>query len=236
MAHAPHGGKIGESLVAIATVTSFLLAVTGLVVWWREKIWRVRLSASWKRANFDLHHALGLFAAPAILIMTFTGIWMIAGSWITPVVATLNHSPPLPPPQPAVHNPASVSVSLDSIVHLARASIPDAALMNVQFQRNGIARAQTKYPEDHTPAGRSYVFIDRYQGTVLRVVSTRTAELGTQLINLQRSLHTGDVFGLPTQILWFLSVLTLASQGVTGALIWWNGRAAALARKERHSR
>ena len=45
--------------------------------WWREKIWRVLLTASWKRINFDLHHALGLFAALAILIMTLTGVWML---------------------------------------------------------------------------------------------------------------------------------------------------------------
>ncbi len=220
------GGKMGEAIVILATYSACILALTGLVPWWRDKIWRVKLSASWKRANFDLHHALGFVATPAILVMTLTGIWMAGEGTITPMVERLNHTLPLPPPQPAAHAPSAASVSFDSIAHLAHASIPDATVSNMQFQPSGLVRVQMKEPEDHTPAGRSYVYIDRYNGTVLRTLDTRTAELGTRLKNLQRSLHTGDVFGVPTQVIWLVSVLVLASQGLTGVLMWWNGRKA----------
>ena len=53
---------------------ALILTLTGLILWWREKIWRVKTDASWKRINFDLHHALGLFAALVVLIMTLTGV------------------------------------------------------------------------------------------------------------------------------------------------------------------
>jgi uncharacterized iron-regulated membrane protein len=62
--------------------------------------------------------------------------------------------------------------------------------------------------------------------TVLRATNTRTAEAGTRLMNLQRPLHTGDIFGAASQIVWFLAALVLASQAVTGIMMWWNGRAA----------
>ena len=226
------GGKIGEAIVILATYSACILAFTGPSAWWRDKIWRVKLSASWKRANFDLHHALGVIAAPAILVMTLTGIWMAGEGTITPIVERLNCGRVKTPPQLA-DAPSAVSVSFDSIAHLAHASIPDAAVSNMQFQPSGLVRVQMKEPEDHTPAGRSYVYIDRYRGTVLRTVDTRTAEPGTRLKNLQRSLHTGDLFGLPTQILWLLSVLVLASQGLTGVLMWWNGRKARQMQRER---
>ena len=227
------GGKMGEAIVILATYSACILALSGLVLWWREKIWRVKLSASWKRANFDLHHVLGLIATPAILIMTLTGIWMAGEGTITPMVERLNHTPPLPVPQVAAHGPSAVSVSLDSIAHLARASIPEATVSNMVFQPSGLVRVQMKEPEDHTPAGRSYLFIDRYRGTVLRTLDTRTAEPGTRLKNLQRSLHTGDLFCLPTQVIWFLSVLVLASQGLTGLLMWSNGRKARKVARDR---
>jgi uncharacterized iron-regulated membrane protein len=220
------GGTIGKALVSIATLASLVLALSGLVLWWREKVWRVNTSASWKRVNFDLHHALGLFAAVAILIMTTTGVWMLYAQTITPLVLKLDRTPPAPPPRAAPHGPDAISVSFDSTARMARAAIAGAALMNMQLQPDGVARIQMKYPEDHTPAGRSYVYVDRFAGAVLRVESTREAELGTRLIKLQRALHTGDVLGVPTQVLWFLSSLVLASQGVTGVLMWWNGRAA----------
>ena len=121
-----------------------------------------------------------------------------------------------------------MALSLDSILHIARAAVPGAAVMSMQLPPNAKAPAivQLRYPEDHTPGGRSRVFIDRYRGTILRNASTRLAEPGTQLVNLKRSLHTGDVLGAPTQAIWFLAALILAAQVVTGVLMWWNGRAA----------
>ena len=50
-----------------------------------------------------------------------------------------------------------------------------------------------------------------------------------------RSAHTGDVFGKPTEAVWMLAALVLASQAVSGLLMWCNGRGAraALARKRK---
>jgi uncharacterized iron-regulated membrane protein len=81
-----------------------------------------------------------------------------------------------------------------------------------------------RFPEDRTPAGRSRVFVDRYTGAILAKVSTRDAQLGTRIDNLKRSLHTGDILGKPTEAIWLLAVIALASQVVTGFLMWWNAR------------
>jgi uncharacterized iron-regulated membrane protein len=98
--------------------------------------------------------------------------------------------------------------------------------MMVDVSPDAPAFVALRYAEDHTPGGRSRVFTDRYRGTVLRATNTRTAEAGTRLMNLQRPLHTGDIFGAASQIVWFLAALILASQAVTGIMMWWNGRAA----------
>jgi uncharacterized iron-regulated membrane protein len=61
-------------------------------------------------------------------------------------------------------------------------------------------------------------------GTVLLTMSTRTAEAGQHMIDIKRALHTGDICGLPTQILWMLCAFVLATQAVTGVLMWWNAK------------
>ena len=81
-----------------------------------------------------------------------------------------------------------------------------------------------RFPEDRTPGGRSRVLVNRFNGELLGTVSTRDAALGTRLDNLKRSLHTGDVLGMPTEALWFAAMLVMLSQIVTGALMWWNAR------------
>jgi uncharacterized iron-regulated membrane protein len=68
---------------------------------------------------------------------------------------------------------------------------------------------------------------------VLLAVSTRMAEPGQHLIDIKRALHTGDIYGRPTQVLWALASLVLASQAVTGVFMWWNGRAGRGARSSK---
>ena len=228
-------GPVGRTIVVVICIASLVLALTGLVIWWREKLWRVNTSASWKRINFDLHHALGVFASLVIIVITATGVWVHYGK-IDDYVRKLDATPvstqvPKAPP----HEPGAAALTFDSLVAVARATLPGATVMNIQSPGGGNAPAAVslRFPEDHTPGGRSRLFIDRYRGTVLLKASTREAGLGTSLNNLKRSLHTGDVLGKPTEALWFLAALALAAQGVTGVLMWWNARAGRAAQRAR---
>ena len=219
------GGRVGNTIVSAVTFVALFLVVSGIVVWWREKLWRVRTSGSWKRTNFDLHHSLGIFSAMVLLIITSTGLW-VRYATVDEWMRKLNSSPTPPvPSQPAADSGTRV-LSLDSIAGAARAAVPGAPITNIQLPPGPTrpAMVQLKYPEDRTPAGRSRVFVDKYRGTVLRAMNTRTAEAGQHMIDVKRSLHTGDIYGVPTQILWMLGALLLATQTVTGVLMWWNAK------------
>ena len=222
------GGNAGRTLVAIATLAAFVLVLSGVFIWWREKLWRVNMQASWKRINFDLHHSLGIFSSVVLLVITGTGIW-VHYDRIDDVMRKLNRSPaPAPPLSESVQrgsDSGSLVISLDSLAHVARMAVPGAAIMNMQLPSDPRpAMVQLKYPEDHTPAGRSRVYIDTHRGTVLLAMSTRTAQPGQHMIDIKRALHTGDVYGWPTQLVWALASLVLAAQAVTGVLMWWNAK------------
>ena len=215
------GGRVGNTIVVAVTFIALFLVLSGIIVWWRDKLWRVNTRGSWKRTNFDLHHSLGIFSAAVLLIITCTGIWVRYGA----IDEWMRKSPPRIPSQPAADS-AMPPLSLDSIAAAARRAVPGAAIMNIQLPPGPKlpAMVQLKYPEDHTPAGRSRVVVDKYRGTVLLAMSTRTAETGQHLIDIKRALHTGDIYGVPTQILWMLGALILATQAVTGVLMWWNAK------------
>jgi uncharacterized iron-regulated membrane protein len=217
--------RIGSTVVSMVTVCALLLVVSGLIVWWREKLWRINTAASWKRVNFDLHHSLGVFSAIVLLLITSTGIWVHFGQ-IDGLLRKLDRSPVPPQPVQPAAEAGTTAVSLDSLARAARAAIPGAAVMLIQrpLAERAPAMVWMKYPEDHTPAGRSRVTLDKYRGTVLLVASTRTAESGQHLIDIKRALHTGDIYGATTQVIWALASLVLASQAVTGVLMWWNAR------------
>ena len=82
-------------------------------------------------------------------------------------------------------------------------------------------RVAFRYPEDRTPGGRSRVYVNQYDGSVLQVESARTTAAGTRLVILNRAIHTGDLFGLPTKALMSLASLAVVAQALTGLMMWW---------------
>lgn len=64
------------------------------------------------------------------------------------------------------------------------------------------------------------MYLDQYTGKVLWVMSSRTAPAGTHLVTLNRAIHTGDLFGMPTKILMSLASLMAVVQVVSGVLMW----------------
>jgi uncharacterized iron-regulated membrane protein len=73
------------------------------------------------------------------------------------------------------------------------------------------------------PQKRSQLTVDRKTGTVIRAENFDSYNLGRKLRLIARFLHTGEVLGLPGQIL-----ATLASLGAT--FLVWTGLSLALRR------
>jgi uncharacterized iron-regulated membrane protein len=217
-------GKTGRTVVGAATVVALFLVLTGIILWWPDKLIRVNTGASWKRINFDLHHALGIVAALILIVITASGL-VIHYDVLTNAVRSLDATPAAPAPQQPAQPAGTPLQSFDALAAAARGALPGADIMFVSSgSEKNPAVVAMRYPEDHTPGGRSRVFVDRYSGSVLAKLSTREAQLGTRIDNLKRSLHTGDIMGKPTEAIWLLAALVMVSQVLTGFLMWWNAR------------
>jgi uncharacterized iron-regulated membrane protein len=219
-------GGIGEQMVGGFSVAMLGLAITGLVLWWPRKILAVGSASSWKRTNFDLHNVLGFYSSLVMLFITLSGVLIAFEGFTDPLVRRLNPETPETAAPQSTPAAGGKRLSIDQAIAIAERALPGAFASNVGIPNGakGVFRIFKKFPEDRTPAGRSRVVIDQFSGTVLQLENTRTAPLGTRILNLKRSAHTGDIFGAPTQVLYFIVSLGIALQAITGALIWWNGR------------
>lgn len=82
-----------------------------------------------------------------------------------------------------------------------------------------------RFPEDHTPVGRTRVFLDAYSGEVLSFTSSRAAPPAVSYATrLNREIHTGDIGGWPTRIAAALFSAALPLLAITGPLLWWQRR------------
>jgi uncharacterized iron-regulated membrane protein len=118
-------GKTGSAIVAIATLVALLLILSGLLLWWPDKLWRVRWSASWKRIAFDVHHAAGVIAAVVLVVITSTGL-VTHYQALSRALAALDRTETPPPPAQPAAAPGTVPVSLASVYAAASRALPGA--------------------------------------------------------------------------------------------------------------
>ena len=220
-------GPAGNWLVIISTGLTAFIVLTGIVLWWRRKIFMMRRTSSWKRMNFDLHNVLGLYAAPIVLVLALTGI-VIAFEESAFVARLSNAPPPHSPPRSApVENPATAPrITYDEAAAIGSRTLPEARITFIALPvaGDGPVSVYAKFKEDPGEPGKSRIFVDRHTGKVLLVKSTRDTTPTGRFLDLVEPIHFGDVFGMPSMIAVFIVGLFLTGQVLAGLLIWWNRR------------
>jgi uncharacterized iron-regulated membrane protein len=210
----------GKKIESYAGMAIIFLALSGLYLWWPLK--RIRL-----RSWFDLHNTIGVFSLVVLLILATSGVVIGFDREIEPWLFKITGSGPLPrvPRNSAPHSPDAKPITADQAIEIARAAIPGAAPFVIELPRpNGVFYVRARYPEDLTPGGRSAIVIDQYSGKVLLAQGSRTVPAGARMFILNRAVHTGDVFGMPSKIIASLASLMLVMQVVSGFMTWWKRR------------
>jgi uncharacterized iron-regulated membrane protein len=220
-----NAGATGKKIVSWVGVVMLFLLLSGLYLWWPLKRTTVKWNAGPKRLWLDVHSAVGIFSLVFLLLLTVTGIVIGFESVSTPLFFGITHSEPLRGNFRATPRPAVVRLTPDQAVAAAGAALPGATPISVNVPgATGVYRVALRYPEDLTPGGRSRVFVDPYGGAVLQAESSRTTAAGTRLVNANRAIHTGDIYGLPSKAVMSLASLMAALQAVSGVMLWWKRR------------
>ncbi|MEO6786522.1 MAG: PepSY-associated TM helix domain-containing protein, partial [Chthoniobacteraceae bacterium] len=218
-------GANGKTITMVAAVFLVGLSLSGIVLWWPRKIWRPSLDASGKKRNFDLHNALGIWAAGFMLLFGITGIvihWDNEARALVNRLAGASEPPPIPkklslPPRGAK------PLEPDTLFSIATQAVPGAkvtALMGLGSPGSPV-RITMRFPEDRTP-GRTNLYVDGFTGKVVSALDSRTAPIGFRVAKLwNREVHTGDIAGWPTRILACAASFSLPLLAITGPLIWW---------------
>jgi uncharacterized iron-regulated membrane protein len=227
---APQLASVGKIVVNCAGLFLCLLVPAGLILWWRDK--RTKISnwkASWFRVFFEAHQVMGIFAALFLLIASTTGI-LIGFDFGEKFFYSAARSAPPARPQawPSEPVPGATPIMADQVLDTARSAMPNAtvAMMIRPMRPAGSYTVMMRVPEETSESVHSSVTIDQYSGKVLNVRNFLTDSPGYRWIRFNRSIHTGDVFGLPTHILASLTSLVLVAMVITGLVAWWKKLAA----------
>ncbi|PPK88082.1 putative iron-regulated membrane protein [Neolewinella xylanilytica] len=224
---------IGRPIVGVATIIFMVLAVSGIVLWFPRKVrwksvkqgFKIKTAAGWKRINHDLHNTLGFYASIFIVIMGLTGLcWSFEGyrEGLSAVIGAKVFDRSGPEFE-AGAGAQETTISLDEAIASAHATLPGAGDLSVNLpaEQNAFYTFRKYDASAWSPVTYDQLYLSE-QGQVLATVRFADKGLGERIAGLIKPLHTGEIFGTFSKILYFLACLIATTLPITGTLIWWN--------------
>lgn len=225
-------GKTGKIIVGVATLVFIVLMISGLVIWFprRFKNWKrglkISFRGSWRTTNRDLHNALGFYTLPLLLVMALTGLnWSF--DWYRDGMSKVLGAP--------VFNrggaPTTLTVgrslqaqSSEDLLRLAQSAWGKKADYQIHFSQSEeqavrISRYNTGF---FAFAGADHMEIDPYTAQIVSMKKFSEQDFNVKLASLIKPLHTGEIYGAFSKILYFLACLVATSLPLTGLIIWIN--------------
>ena len=242
--------SIGKPIVGWASIICSFLIVSGLMVWVprKAKYWykglQVKFSGKWKRNNYMIHRSLGFYAAFFILIMSLTGPhwsfqWYRQGIYDVLGLEAPRRGAPQPQPQEQGNSQQGgqpVDETVEQVIEVEeRFSYNHVISMtDSEFPYRGTYRiipphqpgTEVTVMKGRTGffacSGSDQISFDLISGEVTNVDKFSDKSLNEQIAHSIKALHTGEIFGMFTKILYFLSALIATSLPFTGVVMWLN--------------
>ncbi|MCP3023914.1 PepSY-associated TM helix domain-containing protein [Cupriavidus basilensis] len=227
-------GETGRTILGITGMLLLILVIGGVVLWWPKlkpravlNAFRISHGGSWSRFNYSLHRTAGIFAAPVLATMAFSGWYLDLPKWVTPIVARVMTVSPPGKPASAAAPAGTPLLGVAQAVSTAQALYPAALVTRVSFPRKAgdPFEVRLRQPgEVRQGSGATRLWLDAHTGKRLGVRDPMDAPAGDTFLNWMYPLHTGEAFGLVGRA--FISVFGVVPLmfAVTGVLIWWKRR------------
>jgi len=229
--------QLGSIITGTATIIFTLGCLTGLIIWFPQKIrnWRqglkVKWNAGWKRINHDLHNSLALYALIFLLLMGLTGPqwsfeWYRNGlqkalGTYKPKDAPKEKTPKSKLPKDRA---ALSSLSVADYIGEADKQLTYNGNYNITLPADSttvamVTKTRTGF---FAPAAADRLTIDQYSGKILKLDIFKNKPFNERLAGSIKAIHVGNVYGTFTKWLYFLACLIATSLPITGTMIWLN--------------
>lgn len=243
-------GNVGRQILGAGVLIFVFLLFSGFVLWLPKRIRNLKQSltvkwnARFQRLNYDLHNTLGFYTFLLLFFIAITGLY-VTYPWVKNIlivslggesISSINAEnkgaddafagllSDMIQKQNEKKEEQKVKVSLDEILKKADDVLPYKAVTTIELPNKENPRfVVSKINNTH------------FLGMMLpdEVTFDKNGELKTkdlfldkplneQFTALVKPLHTGEIMGLPSIILYFIVCLIGCSLPVTGIVIWWH--------------
>lgn len=221
--------QTGFVVNCVAGAGILLLAVTGALLWWPGiRLWKRALGVSfqhrWKRVNYDLHRAVGIWTLLIVGGWGLTAVYFLVPERVSGLVNAISPVVGMKAPAPLKAALTGSVLPLDVLL-AGMPAVTEGEVSGISIPEKP-GDPVTVYAE-RGKAGdfshRDIVTVDGRTGKALAVWHYgENRSLGDWILWLVYPLHFGTVWGLGVKVVWATLGLSVAVLSVTGVLMYWN--------------
>ena len=241
-------GDVGKFINGVAVLMFIFLLFSGFIIWLPKKInqlkksLKIKLDAKFHRVNYDLHRVLGFYSILLLFFISVTGLY-VSFYWVKNAVIIGLGGDSIVISDTNIALKESLSSSFDVLfddlsakentVLKKESSLQSILLKTDSILKNEgtkvilLAKENTKsinITKMNTDNLLHFYVPDKIEfsidGSVRKQELFKKLALHEQFKLIAKPLHTGEIMGLPTIIIYFLISLVGCSLPVTGFIIW----------------
>ncbi|MGN7708083.1 PepSY-associated TM helix domain-containing protein [Chryseobacterium sp. 22543] len=244
-------GNVGRQIIGASVLMFCILLISGFILWLPKKLkflkqgLTVMFKAKFQRVNYDLHNTLGFYTFLMLFFIAVTGLYVtypwvkntliisLGGSSIDNISKEKDSGDDafgglledmLQKQDEKKNLKDATSASVDNILKLADRHLPYNAVTSIELPNKENPRYVVIKTNRENFLGM--MFPDEVTFDKTGVFKTKELfsdkPLNKQFTSLAKPLHTGEIMGLPSIILYFIVSLIGCSLPVTGFMIWWH--------------
>ncbi|MBY6243214.1 PepSY domain-containing protein [Methylosinus sp. Sm6] len=229
-------GEIGETIVGFVGLFLFGSLASGVYLWWpRNGKWRqafsIKRGASAERLVLDLHKTTAIYVLPILVVILFSGVYLIFGDKISAMVALASPVDAHMLPEALKSEPANgrAPIGAAAAATIMDRAFPDGLLMDMRLPvgpEDVYVVGKRADDEVNKSEPRRRAAIDQYSGRILWVQDPHDYTAGERFLEWQFPLHTGEAFGNPGRALICAMGFVPALLYATGLIRWLQKRRA----------
>jgi uncharacterized iron-regulated membrane protein len=228
--------KLGSYISGTATILFTLGVVTGIIIWFPQKIrnWKqglkIKWNANWKRVNHDIHNSLGFYSCIFLFLMGITGPQWSFEWYRTGLRKSLGTYQAEDAPKPETPKSDTTGIKgskpllLTDYIKSAQKVLDYQGDMTISIPADSVDAVLVNKTKTgfFAPVAADKIYLDQYTSAPVRSEIFSEKPFNERVSSSIKALHVGDVYGKFSKIIYFLACLIATSLPVTGTLIWIN--------------
>ncbi|ALL04369.1 hypothetical protein AQ505_01955 [Pedobacter sp. PACM 27299] len=223
---------IGSLITGITVLIFLLMLISGVVIWLPKKFknvskkLKIDFKGKFKKLNHQLHTVLGMYVLPVALVIVFTGLSWSFKWWESGMLKAMGGNKRVllanvqPTPAAVPLHGAALDQAFFALQQHASGNYEMIGFTIPAETKKSASGYITMHDSGDAWLGMSYFSIDHNSGAIFDQIIHKDKGTAMKWRNSNEAIHTGKIYGWPTQALAFFASLICATLPVSGFLIW----------------